>query len=327
MRQSFTSLSILLISLLFQAPATAQERKRKVAVLNFEYGTVQSFVSSIFGSNVDVGKGVADILVEKLVKSGAYQVYERKALEKIIAEQNLSNSDRFDAATAAKIGQLIGVDAIIMGSITRFGRDDKTTEVGAIGRVTGRYGISSVGKKQSKAVVALTARLVGVDTAEIMTAASGAGESTRSGAALMGSGGAQSSSGGGYYDMNSRNFADTILGEATYRAAEETARQLDSAAGRVALRRVAIDGLVADVSGSTIIVNVGKRAGVKAGDKLEIARTGREVRDPVSGRVIKRVTDKLGEITVTEADDLSATGTFAGSGTPKVGDAVKAISN
>ncbi len=315
--------TLFLLILLITLPLSAEERKRKIAVLNFEYGTVQSFASSIFGSNVDVGKGVADILVEKLVSSGVYQVYERKALEKIMAEQNLANSDRFDPATAAKIGQLIGVDAIVMGSITRFGRDDKTTEVGAIGRVTGRYGISGVGKKQSKAAVSLTARLVSVDSAEIMVAASGSGESTRSGTALMGSGGGQSSSGGGYYDMNSRNFADTILGEATYRAATETVRQLDASVARVTLRQVSVQGLVADVSGSTIVVNVGKRAGLKPGDKLEIARTGREIRDPATGRVIKRVTDKMGEITLTEVDDLSATGTYSGAGAPKVGDPVK----
>jgi curli biogenesis system outer membrane secretion channel CsgG len=302
---------------------TAQERKRRVAVLNFEYGTVQSMVSSLFGTNVDVGKGVADVLVEKMVSSGVYQVYERKALEKIMAEQNLSNSDRFDPATAAKIGKLIGVDAIVMGSITKFGRDDKTTEVGAIGRVTGRYGISGIGKKQSKAVVAITARMVNIDTGEIMVAASGAGESTRSGTALMGSGGGQTSSGGGYYDMSSRNFASTLLGEAVYKATEETAKQLDASASRVSIRAITVEGLVADVSGNTVVVNVGTRSGVKVGDKLLVERSGREIRDPASGRVIKRVTDKLGQITVTEVDELSATGTYSGAGEAKAGDIVK----
>jgi Skp family chaperone for outer membrane proteins len=36
--------------------ASAQQKKR-VAVLNFDYATVQSGVSAIFGTNVDVGKG------------------------------------------------------------------------------------------------------------------------------------------------------------------------------------------------------------------------------------------------------------------------------
>ncbi|MDX1982545.1 MAG: CsgG/HfaB family protein [Bryobacteraceae bacterium] len=319
-RKILASIFVLIVT---AAASTAQERKRRVAVLNFEYGTVQSYVSSLFGTNVDVGKGVADVLVEKMVATGTYQVYERKALEKIMAEQNLSNSDRFDPATAARIGKLIGVDAIVMGSITKFGRDDSTTEIGAIGRVTGRYGISGVGKKKSKAVVALTARMVNIDTGEIMVGASGSGESTRSGTALMGSGGGQTSSGGGYYDMSSRNFASTLLGEAVYKAVEETARQLDASASRVTIRSSSVEGLVADVTGSTVVMNVGSRNGVKVGDKLILERPGREIRDPASGRVIKRITDRLGLIAVTEVDELSSTGTYSGTGEAKVGDIVK----
>ena len=101
--------------------------------MNFDYATVQSGVAAIFGTNQDVGKGIADLLVEKLVKSGQFRVIERKAIDKIMAEQNFSNSDRADSTTAAKIGKLIGADAIIMGSITQFGRDDKKTNVGGIG--------------------------------------------------------------------------------------------------------------------------------------------------------------------------------------------------
>lgn len=309
--------------LLMAASAGAQERKKRVAVVNFDYSTVHTYVASIFNTDVDIGKGVADLLVDKLVASGQYEVYERKALEKIMQEQNFSNSDRANPATAAKLGQLIGVDAIVMGSITQFGRDDKTTEVGAIGRVTGRYGISGVGKKSSKAVVAISARIVNVDTAQIMVTASGTGESSRSGTALLGAGGGQSASGGGYYDMSSRNFASTLIGEAVTKAAEATARQLDASASRLTTRTVVLEGLVADASNGTLILNIGKRAGLKVGDRLAVSRPGREIKDPATGRVIRRVTDSLGEVTITEVDDLSATGKYTGSGEPKVGDIVK----
>ena len=85
----------------------------------------------------------------------------------------------------------------------------------------------------------------------------------------------------------------------------------------------AIDGLVADASGDTIIINVGKRGGVNVGDRLEVRRKIREIKDPSSGKVIKRVEDKIGEMVVTEVDDGSATGKFTGSGAAKVGDAVR----
>jgi curli biogenesis system outer membrane secretion channel CsgG len=303
--------------------AQQQARKRRVAVLNFDYATVYSSVQAIFNSNVDVGKGVADLLVDKLVASGVYQVYERKNMDKILTEQNFSNSDRANPATAARIGQLIGVDAIIIGSITQFGRDDKSTEVGAIGRVTGRYGISGVGKKESKAVVALNARLINVDTGEVMGVASGQGTSTRSGTALTGSGGAQTSSGGGYYDMTSRNFASTIIGEAVNKATEQLAQGVDGNADRISIRSVKMQALVADVSGDTLIINAGSRVGLKVGDKLLISRSNREVKDPATGRVIKRIEDQIGELVITEVDDSSATGKFSGAGMPQVGDIVK----
>jgi curli biogenesis system outer membrane secretion channel CsgG len=315
---------LFLFSILNSAPAPAQQQpKRRVAVINFDYATVSSTVAQIFNQNVDVGKGVADLLVDRLVSTGQYSVYERKAMEKVMQEQNISNSDRFNPATAARIGQLVGVDAIIIGSITQFGRDDKTTEVGGLGRVAGRYGISGLGKKESKAVVGVTARVVAVDTGEIVASAQGMGQSSRSGTALLGAGGGSTASGGGYADMNSRNFSNTILGEAVNNAVSQLGRNLDEQANRVPTRTIKIQGTVADVSGNTLVLNVGTRAGVKVGDRLEIVRKSRDITDPDTGRVIKRVTDVVGAISITEADEVSATGTFSGPGTPQVGDLVR----
>ena len=89
---------------------------------------------------MDVGKGITDLLVTYLVKDGSYSVIERKALDKIMAEQNFSNSDRADPNSAAKIGKLLGVDAIIVGSITQFGNDTKNTGVGGVGAGLGKLG-------------------------------------------------------------------------------------------------------------------------------------------------------------------------------------------
>src|SRR5215472_7432961 len=122
-----------ILSLLVVSARAQQSQKKRVAVMDFDYGTVRSYVTAIWGSDQDVGKGIADLLVQKLVKDGKYRLIERKALDKILSEQNFSNSDRADPATAAKIGKVLGVDAIIIGSITKFGNDDKSTTVGGGG--------------------------------------------------------------------------------------------------------------------------------------------------------------------------------------------------
>jgi curli biogenesis system outer membrane secretion channel CsgG len=314
-----------LLFLTFLLSVSAFAQKKRVAVLNFDYATVQSSVNAIFGGNNDVGKGIADLLVENLVKGEVYSVVERKDIDKILTEQNFSNSDRTDPNTAAKVGRILGVDAIIVGSITQFGRDDRQTNIGgsAIGGLTGKYGLGGVGKKSSKAVVVLSARVVSTDTAEILAVASGKGESSRSGASLLGSGGSISGAGGGEYDMTSSNFANTILGEAVTLAVNGLSRELNGNAQRLPTHKIVLDGLVADVSGDTLVLNIGSRAGVKVGDTLQIKRIGREIRDPATGKVIRRAEANLGQVTITEVDELSAVGRYSGSEKPKVGDAAK----
>lgn len=317
--------SIVAAALLICAAGSQAQQKKRVAVLNFDYATVQSGVQAIFGANQDIGKGIADLLVDKLVGDGTYSVIERKMLDKIIAEQNLSNSDRVDPNSAAKIGKVLGVDAIIIGSITQFGRDDKKTSVGggALGGITGRFGIAGVSKNDAKAVVAVTARLISTDTAEILASATGRGESNRSGASLTGAGGSSSGMGGAGLDMRNSNFANSILGEAVHSAVNSVAQQLESKAGALPTKTVTIDGLVADAApDGTLIINVGSSAGVKVGDKLAVKRVGRKITDPATGKVLRTMEDAIGEVTITEVEASSAVGKFSGSGTPKVGDAI-----
>jgi curli biogenesis system outer membrane secretion channel CsgG len=312
-----------LIFLVIASPCLAQ--KKRVAVLNFEYGTVRSSTQAIFGTDQDVGKGISDMLVQKLVQDGKYSVIERNALDKVLGEQNFSNSDRADASTAAKIGRILGVDAIIIGSITQFGRDDQHTNIGGggYGGYGSRLGIGGIGTKKSKAVVGITARLVNTTTGEILAAVTGKGESQRSGTSLIGAGAGGGSGGGAGLDMGSSNFGQTILGEAVQAAVADTATQLDTAAGNLPTVKVSVSGLVADVSGNTLIINVGSKTGLKVGDTLDISRQVRTVKDPASGKVLKAITDKIGSGTVTQIDQDSATVTFAGTGPAKVGDVVQ----
>lgn len=312
------------VSFLILASLAAGQQKKRIAVLNFEYGTVRSYVASIFGTDQDVGKGIADLIVEKLVEDGTYSVIERRAVDKIIAEQNFSNSDRADSTTAAQIGRILGVDAIVMGSITQFGRDDKSTGLGggALSRVTGRYGLGGVKRSESKAVVGISARMVDTQTAEILATAQGLGQSSRTGVNLLGAGGG-SVVGGGAVDMTSKNFAATLIGEAVNQSVRQLTQQLVASQGRLPTRKLAVDGLVADVAGNTIILNVGSRAGIKVGDRLQVRRKIRDVRDPASGKILRSIEDKVGEVVITEVDERSAVGTYTGASPAKVGDTVR----
>src|SRR3954468_19814561 len=216
---------------------TAAKRRPRIAVMDFDYATVQTVSAAVFGTNVDIGKGITDLLVTNLVKDGSYSVIERKALDKILAEQNFSNSNRADANSAAKIGKMLGVDAIIVGSVTQFGNDTKNTGVGGVGAGLGKLGIGGVSQKQSKAIVGLTARIINVDTGEIMAVAEGKGESKRTSTSLAGGGGGWSGFGAGAVNFGASDFQQTIIGEAVKAATDKMSAEVVSDRPKVAVRQ------------------------------------------------------------------------------------------
>ena len=319
--------AIISLFIMGSALVAQQPIKHKVAVLDFNYATVMTASQAVFGTNVDIGKGISDMLIDKLVNDGSFRVIERNQIDKILNEQNFANSNRADTATAAKIGHILGVDAVITGDITQFGRDDQNKNVGGmLGKWGSGYGLGGVGTQKSKAVVQITARMIDTSTGEILASASGKGESARSGTMLGGGGAGTGGFGGGGAGMGSSNFAQTIIGEATTQAVAALAQNLAADSTKlptIVAPTVSVSGLVADASSSDIIINVGTQAGVKVGDKLQISRVVRVVKDPVTGKPLRSIENPVGQLTVTSVDATSAVGTFSGSGKPQTGDTVK----
>jgi curli biogenesis system outer membrane secretion channel CsgG len=328
---------VLMMLLVFIAPVYAQQpaagtnptpqgRKKRVAILDFDYGTVHSSVSALFGSDVDVGKGITDLLVKYLVKDGTYSVIERKALDKVMAEQNFSNSDRANPTSAAKLGKLLGVDAIITGSITQFGGETKNTNIGGVGGGLGKIGLGGFGQKKTKAVVAIDARIIDIDTAEILGVADGKGESQRESTKLTGGGGGWSGFGAGGVDFGSSNFQETIIGEAVTKATEQLSTGLIADAPKLVARTINVEGLIAAVEGHDIVINVGKKAGLNSGQQMVVERVTKEIKDPSTGKVLRRLSTQVGTIEVTDVDDVSAIAKSLSGAGFKVGDLVKTTS-
>jgi curli biogenesis system outer membrane secretion channel CsgG len=305
--------------------ATPQGRKKRIAIFDFDYATVQTASAAAFGTNVDVGKGITDLLVKYLVQDGTYSVIERQVLDKIMAEQNFSNSDRANPNSAAKLGKLLGVDAIIVGAVTQFGNDTKNTNVGGGGGGFGGFGVGGFSHKNTKAIVNIDARIVDIDTAEILGVAEGHGESSRSSTGLLGGGGHWGGFGGGGVDFGSSDFQQTILGEAVKAAVEQMSTGLVADNTKLQVRTIVVSGLVAAVDGGQIILNVGAKAGLKVGDQLSVERVTKEIKDPTTGQVIRRLSNPVGVLRVTDVDDISAVAAPVSGTDFKVGDAVKTV--
>lgn len=151
-----------------QRQAQAGQKKRLV-VMDFEYGTSNSYYSSYRG--VGAAKGISEMLINELVNNGTYTVVDRSKLEQVLRQKNRVAS--VDAATAAEIGKELGVDAVLIGTITRFNVDKQS---GGGGGFMGIGGSSS----KTKANVQIDARLISTTTGDILATAKGIGEADQS---------------------------------------------------------------------------------------------------------------------------------------------------
>ncbi|MEW5984227.1 MAG: CsgG/HfaB family protein [Acidobacteriota bacterium] len=212
------------------APALAQTSRPTVAVLNFDYGTIQPWWEGTW----DIGNGISDLLVDALLEDGSYRLIERKRLDAILAEQNFSNSERADpsAKTLAQVGKALGVKYLIVGSITKFGLEKRNIGIGGGGWGGGKFGVGRIGTEKGKGQVAITARIIDTSTGEIMASAKGEGVSQRSGL-LLGGGGGGGAGGGGGINMGSSDYRQTVLGEATEAAVRQVADKLIAAKTRL----------------------------------------------------------------------------------------------
>ena len=159
--KGLTSVFVAVALLGIVASAPAQSNRPMVAVMDFDYSAVNNWWSGVWG-NYDVGKGMADMVVDELINDGSFRVIERKRIDTVLAEQDFAQSDRADpsAAKMAGVGKVLGVRYIIAGSITKFNTSDKNYSAGGIVKgPLGRFGL-----KKAKSEVQLNLRVIDATT-------------------------------------------------------------------------------------------------------------------------------------------------------------------
>ena len=276
--------------------------------------------SKQFGMTDDLGRDLSDLLLDKLVADGKYSVIERSKIDAVMKEQITSNSDRNDPATAAKIGKIAGVNAIVIGMVTQYGGEVKESKL----NIPGIPKLGPLTTKKSQVSVKINARLIDTNTGEVIAVASADGEASESKTDVAKT--------NAIYSTKTKDFGTSTIGKATMSAIDSIADKVEHptrpvggggaapAPAPVATASGNYSGLVAYVSGNTIVVNVGAKAGVKVGDTINITRPGQPIKDPVSGAVIKVMMDPVGQAKVTEVDDGTATATYTGKAAVQVKD-------
>lgn len=248
--------------------------KKRVAVMTFEDKTDQSYH---WWDGRSPGDGMADMLTTALVKSGNYTVIERAEISKLLEEQNLGATGRVTEQSAAKIGQLLGVELAVMGAVTEFGNSKK--DMG--GSVKG-FGL---GVQKQKATVAVDIRIVNTSTGEILAAETVRKEESKGGLSVS------------TYEWSFKNendFDNSIVGKATRAAIDEISTLIQNQ-----MENLPWSGKIIMVKGGVIYMKPGSDAGVKIGDKFVVYSKGEELIDPDTGISLGSVESKVGSIEVT----------------------------
>lgn len=156
----------------FQLAPLAPEQRYLVAVYDVETDPTRVDVSLLPARERDarlfteLGSGIGDVVTRELFDLDRFDLVERRNLSAILAEQDLSQSGRFDPTTAATVGRLVGADLILVGAVTQLSIDRSSAVVpGFLGGAT----VTTV-------VVEVELRFVDVATGRILGLGTGRGE-------------------------------------------------------------------------------------------------------------------------------------------------------
>ncbi|MFU8830613.1 MAG: CsgG/HfaB family protein, partial [Wenzhouxiangella sp.] len=137
-----------------------------------------------------VGEELSGMLANELAAIGAFTIVERSNLEAVMREQDLGASGRVNPSTAAEIGQLVGAEYIVLGTVTEYSEQAGRTGGGVNLRginIGGRSTNLGVGGSRTQAYIAVDLRVVDANTGELAFVRSVEGRTSDTGVNLRAS--------------------------------------------------------------------------------------------------------------------------------------------
>jgi curli biogenesis system outer membrane secretion channel CsgG len=266
-----------------------QGPKLRVGVVNFQNKTP----SKVLG----IGEAAADILGTILQKTGRFIVVPQQDTESIMKQQAMGATGAINPDTAAKMGEILGLNAIVTGSVTAYSEVEEGKDL--------------LIYKQKKQIARVTVdyRIVDTTTGVQIMADSGQGVYEKSAGAVLGMGGKTG------YDPDLR---DGALRDALAKAMVNMQKQLGKRKWQ---------GRIAQVEGRDLYINAGEKSGLQVGTKLDVYRAGKAIIDPVTKMKKGQTETKIGQALVTKNDigddgDLSIAAPSSGTGF-NIGDIVR----
>ncbi|MBW2514493.1 MAG: hypothetical protein JRE21_07975 [Deltaproteobacteria bacterium] len=236
--------------------------KLRVGVVNFQNKTASK--------KIRIGEAAADILGTILQKTGRFIIVPQQDVSSILDQQALGASGAVNPATAANMGKILGLNAMVTGAITAYSEAEEGSD----------YLLYK--KKKQIARVTVDYRIVDTTTGIQMVADSGQGVYEKETGGALGLGSKSS------YDADLR---DGALRDALTKAMVNMLPQFE---------RQEWSGRIASIKGRTVYLNAGQKTGLKVGDILTVQELGEEIIDPQTNVSLGRAPGSVkGEVMVT----------------------------
>lgn len=267
------------------APAPAPQLsgpKKRVGIFEFEN-------KSRYGQN-RLSNAAVDVLYSELSNMGKFVLYERSSLDQLDREFQLIESGRVNLDTAAEAGKLVGVQAVVVGTISQFGIWEEAKD----------YGVYK--KKVEIAEATVDVRVVDVTSGRVIYADTGTGRYERELETVLGFG-------------EKATFDETMADKALR---EAMSKFIGALANKI--MEMPWEGYVMDVdraAGQEVLyINSGRLSGMTEGQVLTVKRVTGKLTDPVTGEFKGYKTVPLGKAQVYElsGEDVSMARMIEGSG-------------
>jgi curli biogenesis system outer membrane secretion channel CsgG len=237
-----------------------------------------------------VGAGAAKMLETSLVKSENFDVFTRQEMDKVLKEQALGQSGLVTPQSAAKAGQMIGVNAIVIGTVTEFGEKKSGTKIsGQTMRVlTGgnnrdkNLGVAllsagGLGFSKAEARVVIDVQLIDTTTGRIILAESSEGTESSVGVSIAGI-------------STGSSIDDTMVGKALRQSINRLVNSISKQ-----MVNIPWSAKVVKVSGRDVYINAGMNSNITQGMVFEIYKKGEALIDPSTGESLGHEETLAGE--------------------------------
>lgn len=266
-----------------------------VAVLDF---STQGLTSDWWGA-FQPGVALSDLLTDRMVNGGQFNVVDRSHLSATLGEHQLAASGEVDPRTAISAGRLVGAHYLITGNILQL---DQT---GASGASAGSYlpnwvGAAAGSVNTHRVTIKVAVRVIDARTGQIVQSFSD--EASRSGTSWSGAGWG----GGAAGSYNNQQFVNSDMGHLVDDEANKIASALDPSRFNAGPAAPSLSGHIAAIDGRNVIINIGSNNGVQVGQTFDIVRV-KSLIDPTTHQTL-HVTENVGKLQIDSVNANASVG-------------------